>query len=341
MKVERPFYTWTRYEQLHDEWLSFLTYDATQDLSFLCFVILGLGLGMSYLPCIVMLGKFFERRRAFAAGIAASGSGLGTFIFAPFDQFLLAALGWRHSFIVLGCVELILCLCGATYLESKIPVRGEVLEGREDNEERHNTASLPHTPSLVVIRHPGVKPSVENLNSIRSALDAIADRNTPVGSWKQSIGVKMRGSVFLQSPVNSPLPSSLIPLDSFFGLASPINITRGTSFNPSMDESSSQNQPPMSGISVPTIEITYASTPPSTTTYQASEGLGELASGSWQQSVNARAVLSNFLQSPAISPAPDSPLTLIDNISRLSVPSNQDLSLNRSTQESYNNIGSS
>ncbi|XP_071784077.1 uncharacterized protein [Asterias amurensis] len=306
-------------------------------------VVTGLGLGMSYLPCIVMLGKFFERRRAFAAGIAASGSGLGTFIFAPFDQFLLATLGWRQSFIVLGCVELTLCLCGATYLESKIPVRSEGLEGREDNEERLNIASLPQTPSLVVIRQTaGVKPSVENLNSIRSALDAISARNTPVGSWKQSIGVKMRGSVFLQSPINSPLPSSPIPLDGFFGLASPINITRGASFNQSLDDSSSQVQPPVSGISVPTIEITHASTPPSsnlTSTYQASEGLGELTFGSWQQSVNARAVLSNFLQSPALSPIPDSPLTL-DNISRLSVPSNQDLSLDRSTPESYNNITS-
>ncbi|KAK7488006.1 hypothetical protein BaRGS_00020751 [Batillaria attramentaria] len=43
----------------------------------------GFGLGMIYLPSIVSVGYYFEKKRALATGIAVCGSGIGTFIFAP------------------------------------------------------------------------------------------------------------------------------------------------------------------------------------------------------------------------------------------------------------------
>ena len=70
-----------------------------------------------------MVGNFFEKRRSVASGIAVSGSGLGTFIFAPIVQCLLESVGYRKTLLVLGGIELILCICGATYIPSRIPVR--------------------------------------------------------------------------------------------------------------------------------------------------------------------------------------------------------------------------
>ena len=46
-------------------------------------IILGLGFGLIYLPAIVSVSMYFEKKRAFATGIAVCGSGFGTFIFAP------------------------------------------------------------------------------------------------------------------------------------------------------------------------------------------------------------------------------------------------------------------
>ena len=43
----------------------------------------GLGFGLIYLPAIVSVSIYFEKKRAFATGIAVCGSGLGTFIMAP------------------------------------------------------------------------------------------------------------------------------------------------------------------------------------------------------------------------------------------------------------------
>ena len=45
--------------------------------------VLGLGFGLIYLPAIVSVSMYFEKKRAFATGIAVCGSGLGTFIMAP------------------------------------------------------------------------------------------------------------------------------------------------------------------------------------------------------------------------------------------------------------------
>jgi len=49
----------------------------------------GFGFGMMYLPAIVSVTCYFEKKRSFATGIAVCGSGLGTFIFAPLTQTLI------------------------------------------------------------------------------------------------------------------------------------------------------------------------------------------------------------------------------------------------------------
>ncbi|XP_060073573.1 monocarboxylate transporter 14-like [Ylistrum balloti] len=68
----------------------------------------GFGFGLIYLPSIVSVGYYFEKKRALATGIAVCGSGVGTFIFSPGNNALLAAYDWRgllliHSAIILQC----------------------------------------------------------------------------------------------------------------------------------------------------------------------------------------------------------------------------------------------
>ena len=53
------------------------------------FFVKGVGFGLMYLSAYVMIGHYFERRRALATGLAACGSGVGTFIFAPLSMFLI------------------------------------------------------------------------------------------------------------------------------------------------------------------------------------------------------------------------------------------------------------
>jgi len=57
----------------------------------------GIGFGLMYLPSIVMVSFYFDKRRALATGIAVCGSGVGTFVFAPFSNFLVTEYGWKVS----------------------------------------------------------------------------------------------------------------------------------------------------------------------------------------------------------------------------------------------------
>lgn len=47
-------------------------------------VLTGVGLGVGYVTAVVSIAFWFDKRRTFATGIGAAGTGVGTFIFAPF-----------------------------------------------------------------------------------------------------------------------------------------------------------------------------------------------------------------------------------------------------------------
>jgi len=75
-------------------------------------VITGLGFGLIYLPAIVSVSMYFEKKRAFATGIAVCGSGMGTFIMAPVTEGLITKLGWEYAIFITGCIVLTCILFG-------------------------------------------------------------------------------------------------------------------------------------------------------------------------------------------------------------------------------------
>jgi MFS family permease len=62
----------------------------------------GLGVGSAYVPAIGAVQRWFVRRRGFASGLAVSGIGVGTLLMPPLASYLIAALGWRAAYLVLG-----------------------------------------------------------------------------------------------------------------------------------------------------------------------------------------------------------------------------------------------
>lgn len=84
----------------------------------LCFTIgigTGLGFGLIYLPAIVSVTMYFEKKRSLATGIAVCGSGFGTFIFAPIISKLIEEFGWRGSLLILAAIVLKCVLFGALF----------------------------------------------------------------------------------------------------------------------------------------------------------------------------------------------------------------------------------
>ena len=57
----------------------------------------GLALGFMYLPSIVIVSLWFNKKRGIATGIAVTGSGVGMFVVAPLTQLMIDNWGWRNS----------------------------------------------------------------------------------------------------------------------------------------------------------------------------------------------------------------------------------------------------
>ena len=68
-----------------------------------------------YLPSVVIVAKYFDKRRSLASCISAGGSGLGTFIFAPIVHLLDDNYGWRFTLIILGILLLVCVPLGMLY----------------------------------------------------------------------------------------------------------------------------------------------------------------------------------------------------------------------------------
>jgi MFS family permease len=82
-----------------DLWLAYLTYAIGA----------GFGGACCYIPTISMVGGWFVRQRNTALGVAAAGTGGGTFAIPPMTAVLTEHYGWRASYVALG-------LAGATIL---------------------------------------------------------------------------------------------------------------------------------------------------------------------------------------------------------------------------------
>jgi len=79
-------------------------------------MVTGIGFGLMYLPSIVMVSFYFDKRRALATGIGVCGSGVGTFVLAPFFSFLVSQYGWKVSRVWIGWqIFAARCLLHATF----------------------------------------------------------------------------------------------------------------------------------------------------------------------------------------------------------------------------------
>nr|XP_045596429.1 monocarboxylate transporter 14-like [Procambarus clarkii] len=88
----------------------------------------GLGFGLIYLPAIVCVTGYFEKRRSFATGIAVCGSGIGTFAFSPLVEYLINELSWQNSLIIISGIMLNCVVFGAMFR----PLEDNIILQRDD-----------------------------------------------------------------------------------------------------------------------------------------------------------------------------------------------------------------
>lgn len=87
-------------------WLSLVAYS----------LLVGTATACAYVPSVALVGRWFERGRSLALGIAVTGIGTGTLVVPPLAAALVAAGGWRSAYrwlAVIGTGILVLCAVAA------------------------------------------------------------------------------------------------------------------------------------------------------------------------------------------------------------------------------------
>ncbi|XP_074655968.1 monocarboxylate transporter 12-B-like [Tubulanus polymorphus] len=151
------------------------------NIDYLCFsfgLLSGFGLSLVYTPAVVIVAFYFDKKRSFATGLAASGSGIGSLIFAPLIEYLIGIYGWKGTLWILGGIMLNFVVCGALFrpveTKSQRTIRrnlrtfDEILS-RENSECGGNDAASDLDKTLVA-RHNGRRPSRNMLNLIQTSV---------------------------------------------------------------------------------------------------------------------------------------------------------------------------
>uniref|UniRef100_A0A8C1M3M6 Zgc:114041 n=1 Tax=Cyprinus carpio TaxID=7962 RepID=A0A8C1M3M6_CYPCA len=76
-------------------------------------VLQGLGISFSWIPANSMVSHYFKRWRPIAYAIASSGECVFAMGFSPSFQWLIDSYSWQGSLLIIGGLQLNLCVCGA------------------------------------------------------------------------------------------------------------------------------------------------------------------------------------------------------------------------------------
>jgi len=78
-------------------------------------ILWGIGGGITFLPCLLILNFYFAERISLANGITMTGAGIGTLMFNAVLNKIVQVYNWRVAFQVLGGVCALMFACGAAY----------------------------------------------------------------------------------------------------------------------------------------------------------------------------------------------------------------------------------
>lgn len=88
---------------------------------------------MIYLPSIVCVSQYFDKRRALATGIGVSGAGIGTFVFSPLTSLLIRKYTWQGTMLiqaglVLNCIPCALVYRPINVINHKVETQDSCIE---------------------------------------------------------------------------------------------------------------------------------------------------------------------------------------------------------------------
>ncbi len=105
------------------------------------------GMSAAYVPCNATVVRWFTVKRGLALSITSSGASFGMFIFPPLTTALIAAYGWRTSYLILGLLAVSVASLCASFVVRDPEKMGLHPDGLPPHELPSHTGSLVHLPS--------------------------------------------------------------------------------------------------------------------------------------------------------------------------------------------------
>lgn len=104
----------------------------------------GAGFGLMYLPSIVSVTCYFEKKRAFATGIAVCGAGLGTFALAPLTEYLVEQYAWKGAMLIISGLVLNCTVFGALFRPLPTSPSSATSDTHITEKKPHQNGTLPN-----------------------------------------------------------------------------------------------------------------------------------------------------------------------------------------------------
>ena len=143
-------------------------------------VIVGVGFGLIYVPAIVSVGYYFDKRRSLAMGIAVCGSGIGTFIFSPLNRVLNEHFDWQGAFLIKSALVLNICVCGVLMRPVAIEP-AEMLKQQRRRAKQHEQEQEKQQQRLSVLSKPAIFLNNESLTLDDNSGTGCGDDDTGTG----------------------------------------------------------------------------------------------------------------------------------------------------------------
>lgn len=89
-------------------------------------VCVGIGMGLTFLPATAIQSQYFAKRRAFAMGVAGTGSPVGGIIFPIIFSHLLPKIGFGWTTRVIAFIILGLSVIPAVFMRPRLPASGKI-----------------------------------------------------------------------------------------------------------------------------------------------------------------------------------------------------------------------
>ncbi|MFP4609026.1 MAG: MFS transporter [Candidatus Aenigmatarchaeota archaeon] len=115
-----------------------------------CFILIGVGASAFYIPVTTTVTRWFDERRGLAIGISVTALAFGMAFFPPILERVIASIGWRSTFVVIGVFSLAV-LSLSTFLMKSSPESPKKKKTAEVEEEGYTLKGALKTKHFWVI----------------------------------------------------------------------------------------------------------------------------------------------------------------------------------------------